>query len=260
MMGILQITGSLIVVPGGDKCPVCGDTHEDFKEDDNTTKDKAKDVAQAYKKEIEKKHITDKTMIGVACCKCSKPKYYAAKSGSYKADSESGSRIPIYNEFKKAAGGCIIHQETTHNKMFNEQFNKGKALFISTPYYLKLKDILGETKANMKIQEMQDARKKGRDGGPTAYRPGQCAGPKVLLLALDDAGIPGALTEQWFSSGEKPTDGPVKYKKQVRNPDTNELELVDDERPFEHGKSVPPCATCEVILPILICPKDRKCH
>jgi len=81
-----------------------------------------------------------------------------------------------------------------------------------------------------------------------AYPPGGCASPKALVLAMDHGARVTGLTERWFRSDGLPVSAKIRFI------DKSGREV---ERHFVHGKSVPPCMACTVILPLLICPEEE---
>lgn len=85
---------------------------------------------------------------------------------------------------------------------------------------------------------------------PAAYPPGRCAAPKALVLVMEDKAFPGGITEQWFHPQGKPTRGKIKYR------DRTSGTVVAG--PFDHGKTVPPCNTCNLLLPMMICPEVQE--
>jgi hypothetical protein len=66
----------------------------------------------------------------------------------------------------------------------------------------------------------------------------------------------GALAGNWFSSKGRPTQAPIQFLDKRSDPPQVKVEH------FTHGKTVPPCRSCEVIVPLLICDdgKDACSH
>lgn len=91
---------------------------------------------------------------------------------------------------------------------------------------------------------------------PAAYPPGSCAAPKILMLIMQDNGRPAGITEQWFHRKEKPTAGEVRYYED--RGDRMELKRS----PFDHGATIPPCDTCNLLVPMMLCPDEvpMKCE
>jgi hypothetical protein len=58
------------------------------------------------------------------------------------------------------------------------------------------------------------------------------------------------ITERWFHSGKGRTEGRVEHLRS------------DQEAPitksFGHGESVPPCGSCNIILPLMLCTKGKE--
>lgn len=79
--------------------------------------------------------------------------------------------------------------------------------------------------------------------GQPYYPPGACAAQKALRQAREVGALRGSLTEQFFSSAG-PMASPIFYVDESGN---------TVPRMFSHGESVPPCGTCEVMLPMLLC-------
>jgi uncharacterized Zn-binding protein involved in type VI secretion len=80
---------------------------------------------------------------------------------------------------------------------------------------------------------------------PAAFPPGLCAAQGALLHLFVDRALPAAMTEQWFSYQKTPTSGEIRYFDSVQK--------CNIDRTFGHGESVPPCTTCVIILPYLLC-------
>lgn len=94
--------------------------------------------------------------------------------------------------------------------------------------------------------------------------PGACAAQKALVLALEHNCTPSAITEKWYSPGRKPT-AKVSEKPPVKTSVVRHINIegrLDTDTDFGHGDSVPPCETCNLLLPFLICtkPKEGPCE
>ena len=89
----------------------------------------------------------------------------------------------------------------------------------------------------------------------TAYPPGSCAAQSALILLRDDGGVPAAMTEQLFSSLDAergvPTKTPIRYI------DNRNGQMEVTERGFAPGETVPPCGSCELLVPLLLCADDE---
>ena len=95
--------------------------------------------------------------------------------------------------------------------------------------------------------------------------PGSCAAQKALVLALEHDCIPIALSEKFYNPEPK-KDKPKKtawvphYERRVQAANVIQIPLKKDRlvyRQFGHGDSVPPCETCNLLLPFLTCTKDK---
>ncbi len=73
------------------------------------------------------------------------------------------------------------------------------------------------------------------------------------MLLLDDGAIPGAMTEEWFSSAGSTTAAPIQFIDARGG--ARELKL----RKFKVGETVPPCGSCELIVPLLLCNQKVTC-
>jgi len=75
-----------------------------------------------------------------------------------------------------------------------------------------------------------------------------------LLLLREDGGLPASLTERWFATTRKYTAEKMTYI------DNRQGKMEEKKKKFAPGETVPPCATCEVVLPYLLCVDEMKCH
>jgi hypothetical protein len=248
LVGVLQATG-MVYVPAEEKCPICQkEGHDDLKEDKKTTKPEAKKVAKAYKAKLGTS-IQHSTMIAVAKCRDHK-KFYADKSG---ADYDND--FNVFSAFKDAAEGCKTR-------------NEGPKFRKST-----LRAVLGQDKRQLiddAWEKAEEANIKSRGGtGPNANPPGRCAGPRALVLMLSDdpPGIPGALTEQFFNTERTFMEGKITYIDDREGKFPSARAAANGTRPedrpkkkFRPGETTPPCATCEILLPLLLCTDGKTCH
>jgi hypothetical protein len=239
MLGVIQLTG-LIAQVEPTTCPLCGKTdHEGIKETEATKID-ASSLAAAYNKNRKKysgknRANRESTMLGVVHCKTAKK--YAAQSGT------------ITSSLKDAAKDCGMEapQNPPGIKERMEELS-GNAQ--------KLDDV-------WKAAEDYGEQTRNQENMPVAFTPGTCAAQQALVLALDDGGLPVSMTERWHSID--PETGKTNRKGKMKG-----LVLFIKETPkrgrqqrmksFKHGESVPPCKTCEAILPLLLCfDKDKQC-
>lgn len=47
----------------------------------------------------------------------------------------------------------------------------------------------------------------------------------------------------------------LRMQRLFKNRERKRLEKIEK---FDHGATVPPCGTCELIVPLLLCPGERK--
>lgn len=248
MLGVVQATGPVIFVTGDDKCPLCKKSHgkQGSLKETKATKVNAERLA----KKLSKEKYPNATMLGVIQCK-RKTKHYAERSGETDADfcaSAEGLGWHHANtpkEENQERGETEDEDETdgvtTHNTVFK---------FLNQRFKERADDV-----KNVWVDANKEYQKFSRNKQlPAAYPPGRCAAPKTLLLVMQDKTFPGGITEQWFHPEGKPTVGKIKFR------DRESGTVVAG--PFEHGKTVPPCGTCCVLLPMMICPEvqETKCQ
>jgi hypothetical protein len=246
LLGVLQMTG-LLAVAKVDECPLCGKSHEGLKETEATKADAgvlASNYGSLAAKLSDSNDANNRnTMLGVVHCKC--PVKYAAQSGKTlqvlrDAAKQAGMKHPgagkvnVEAKIKAAAGNDAVF-----NKLWEEASSYSRLSLADT-------------------------------SKPVGYPPGRCAAQQAIVLCLDDKGIPVAVTERWYAPPSKPadqrnTDRPIRFidatQPSVRgNPASPPVWKVAD-RAFAPGESVPPCATCEVILELLLCfEEEDPCH
>lgn len=111
----------------------------------------------------------------------------------------------------------------------------------------KIKEHVGTAKASSVDKAWSDAEQRHEDsktGGRPSHPPGTCAGPKAILGALTSSHRPKFMTERWTK--DKPAV--VLYYDKI-----SKKEVLGE---FSSGASVPPCGTCDIILPLLLCPDN----
>ncbi len=243
MMGVIQAPGGLVTaVEGKDPCPICEKQHQDFKETAETKAD-AGALAANFAKEVAAAAGRVQTMLGVVRCKCGKN--YANQSAVTtielcKAAKEAGMKHPPDVEISLKAPKREI--ETTYVKTLDDMKRRiGDRLGNS--------DVFAEAWGE---SQKRAERSNEHRGGPASFPPGACAAQKTLMLLLDDGGLPAAMTERLHSSQGKPTQAPIKY---IDNREGKREEKVEA---FAHGSTVPPCGTCELIVPLLLCPGEKE--
>ena len=243
MMGLIQAPGGLVTaVEGEDPCPICEKQHQDFKETEETKAD-AGALATNFAKEVAAVAGRVQTMLGVVRCKCGKN--YANQSAVTtvelcKAAKAAGMKHPSGIEMSLKAPRDEV--EMAYVKGLDDMKRR-------------IGDRLGNSEVFEKAWEKGEARYKDsaeNRSGPASYPPGTCAAQKTLMLLLDDGALPAAMTERWHSSVGKPTQASIRYI------DNRERKRVEKIEKFDHGATVPPCGTCELIVPLLLCPGERK--
>ena len=202
------------------ECPICGAHHMDFKESEETS-DAAADVVSNYNGEFP-------CMIGVVECKCGKK--YANKSG--------GMTVEFYTA---AVGMHTIGSSQT-------RFKAKDPMVV-----IKMRKQLGHNMAFN--QALRKAFKKSVSSG--WLPPGACAAQGALVLAIDHFCVPKAMSEKWCSPEGMPTAREYQFYNRALG-DSKRGEL--DARRFRHGESVPPCDTCNLLVPFLTCQEVNKCQ
>lgn len=238
--GLIQMFGTVVTVQEG-KCPICEKDHDEFKESKSTSND-ASSICDAYGKVLKKLTPTPNhsTMIGAVRCHCTKGKY---------ADHSSG----VFKEFVEAAGGFVCTPSEVSVASGDRSPHRADRRE-------KLKAALTKAAGEKRTtQLLRHAATLSRDSGehmPTAYPAGSCAAQGALLLALSDGGVPVSMSEKWFSMADKPMQGIMQYDQVAA--DGSVLKDMTMKQ-FVPGASVPPCRTCDLLVPYLICPGDRLC-
>jgi hypothetical protein len=240
MLGVVQSPGSVVFVTGDDKCPLCKKAHgkQGSLKETKTTKVNAERLA----KKLSKKEYPAATMLGVVQCKC-KSKHYTDRSGQTDVpycDSaeELGWHHPrtpkAQNEAEDAEDEADEPNENAVLKFLKKRFKT---------HTDRVLDVWDEADAEYQQSLVNPEI-------PAAYPPGRCAAPKALLLLMEDKAFPGGITEQWFHHRGNPTRGKIKYRDKASNT------VVSG--PFAVGKTVPPCKTCNLLLPMMICPEVQE--
>jgi len=228
MMGAIQLTGVVYIVRETN-CPICGNEHENFEEAPQTKID-AMTLLNNYK-ETGAYHGT---MIGVVHCK---------KGHKHAGRTNNDHRFVqvAQNDYHLAPQSS---QQSTINQMSTVTDN-------SSAFQSALQLAHNE----MLIKEAMP-----RDWGEAQISrnpPGACAAQKALVSALLHGCTPTAMTEKWFAPGKL---GKTKYKQSdltagpVRH---RNLEGELTARRFVNGESVPPCETCNLLIPFLTC-QDKE--
>lgn len=230
MMGAIQACGTVVYVPQGE-CPICEETHEDFKESP-ATKASAEGLIRAYEneeRELERDKRGGSKMIGVVHCKCGGHQY---------ANLSGGARITFY----RAAQG--MH---TIGNVNEKRKNKDQMV---------LNSMRQRFTRNKKFRQALRLAHMDSVTGYAKFPPGQCAAQGALVLALDHGCVPAAMTEKWYSL-EGPTAKMVEHtSNQFGNEKGRGIRVT---KLFRQGKSVPPCETCNLLLPFLTCQEEDQC-
>lgn len=255
LMGVINPDGSVIAVEAG-KCPICekAEGHGALQESQQSKAD-AGSLAKSFEKQVDaasekgaakvpKVSVSANTMLGVVICQCDRK--YADQSAMTtvelcNAASEAGMKSPPGITLSYADGRNALDQG------YLETLNKVKK---------RLEELLGNSSVFRRAWGKAEERARQSDAnrqGPAAYPPGTCAAQKALLLLMDEGALPAAMTEQWFSSKNQPTQASVKYI-QIDPSTANRESKVGK---FDPGQTVPPCGTCEIILPLLLCDRGK---
>ena len=239
MLGVIQVSGMLTAVMAN-QCPVCGRNHGALRET-RASKASAAALARAWTAER-----GGSTMLGVAHSRTCDRKY-ADRSGA------TDERI-----CRAADRAGYLHQDpaTVRRAAMARgnppPDNPGLATqIIEAPFRARLGtrfDALWQQGRQLNQRFLDDTA-----NNDAAYAPGSCAGQKVVVLLLDGNDLPGAMTEEWYSDAGLPTRGGMAYLSRRRGGSMRRPQR----RPFAHGETTPPCRTCELILPFLLCTEAR---
>ncbi|WP_141590253.1 MULTISPECIES: PAAR-like domain-containing protein [unclassified Myxococcus] len=245
MLGVVQAAGAVVFVTGDDKCPLCKKSHgrQGSIKETKATKVNAERLA----KKLAKKEYPNATMIGVVQCRC-KAKHYAERSGETDNDFCASAEALGWHHAQVPKGEDQEENEGSDADGFS---NRNGVLAFLKSRFKERTDAVEDIWVDAD-NEFQKFRRNQQL--PAAYPPGRCAAPKALVLVMQDKAFPGGITEQWFHPEGKPTRGQIKFRDRVSGT------VVAG--PFEHGTTVPPCGTCCVLLPMMICPEvqEPRCH
>jgi hypothetical protein len=236
MIGIIQASGLVIAVD--EKCPRCEKQHDVKLEETPQSKVDARGLAAKFQVELVKVNGKTSTMLGVVKCQCGRN--YADQSGVTTI------------ELCAAARECgMKHPEDITDTNANRWENQTQIVEVVS----RMRTLVGEApRFEGALKEAADRAKESINDKSIAafYPPGSCAAQKALLLVADDGGMPGAMTEEWYSSAQGKTRSPIAFI------DARTRVPVKTEARFKHAASVPPCGTCQLILPFLLCPGDKN--
>lgn len=231
LLGVIQ-GPLLVVVEGNETCPDCKQTGHKL-EESNSTKGEAASLESTLK--AAGFAARDISMLGVAHCRCGKAKSAARstmqRSGDF-SKAASGYITPAYEEYASPDAVLAKIRAKTRD-------NAACDLAISI--------------AKDRRKTFEELSKADRAKAPQVNVPGTCAAPRALLLLLADGGLPGKLTERWC--GSNTMANPVAHY----DDSASTRKFVTD-RTFQYGDTVPPCLACDLLLPLLLCDKDKSCH
>jgi hypothetical protein len=246
MIGIIQASGLVIAVD--EVCPICGEHHGKLEETPKTKADAGR-LAEAFDTRVRAVDGKTKTMLGVVSCPCNKN--YADQSGTTTAELR-GAADKLGMVYPEGAERSVTARpanskrrgESTNNVKLRMEARLGKTISLCDQTTVAFEEKWEEW-TFLATSSRQDPSR------GAAYPPGSCAAQKVLLLLSEDGALPKAMTEQWYSSAGTPTASPIAFI------DARENRSVRKVLPFPHGETVPPCRTCEAILPFLMCPGEK---
>jgi hypothetical protein len=241
LVGVIQATGMLTIVEAG-KCPVCGKEHGAFEESGRTQLD-AETLSKKFHARVRAAPVRYSTMLAVVQCRTCSKKYGDHSAGTLEeftvaADSAGIRRPPSTGALAAREGGRLSR------RLALERRNRVMAAMAA--------------RIGNRAQRVADAADRRSDLseqglGPSAYPLGSCGGQGALVFAIDSGALPKAMTERFYSKEEGTTTLPIVHdvvdKKGVRSRNV--------QRGFASGESVPPCKTCELVVPVLICPEPE---
>lgn len=258
LMGVIQKTGFVTYVTGKDRCPLCHNQHGKITlKESASTKKSAEQLAEKVARRVHGEKVAavkrgDKrskklqTMLGVVQCACGREKKYVDNSSmTHWSVCEAAKEL----EWVAPESPDIMYDRKTKNNKKQEKLNKDDMKTVRG----YLESVFGAhpggnfKKFWEKLEDLSDKSMRGETPS-AAYPPGSCAGPKALLLALNGEAYPGALTERFYHSENQLTSAAIAYRDEKG---------AEKKEPFGPGKSVPPCLTCNVIVPAMLCPTGR---
>ncbi|HYO58685.1 PAAR-like domain-containing protein [Archangium sp.] len=247
MLGVLQSSGYFTYVTGEEKCPLCQKTHGSEAALEETPETRAS--VQRLANHLVTNKYANTTMLGVIQCTCKK--YYANRSGI--TDKEFCELIKD-SEWHGPQTGNAVSPTTNADDTADHPI----LAFLKVRFNQREDEVVRTwEEAAQRHKDFEDSKedsKKRKDRKPlaAAYPPGSCAAPKILMLIMQDNGYPAGITEQWFHRKEKPTAGEVKYH------DNRQGGVFFKQEQFAHGRTVPPCDTCDLLVPLMLCPDVEK--
>lgn len=261
LMGVIQPSLLVTAVDGEEPCPLNSEhaPHGPLEETGGKdgTKADASVLASSLAAVLAPKKRYLARMLGVVHCKCGKKKY---------ADHSNVTLHEFYEAVEdlkspwRAPPGCVSLSEFMGKKSEEEEERLQK---MSEDSESRVRERMRERYGNSAEVEDRWAlaedlaldsflKRKDDPPPPAAYPPGSCAAQKVIVFVWDNGAYPGALTEEWFHTKKAKTSAPIRF----RDARTENVEVKVEA--FGHGETVPPCRTCELILPVMLCPGDDK--
>lgn len=249
MMGVIQAPDGLVTAVEDGPCPICKDSHGALNETQATRVD-AGALAGNFKKELDAVSARASAMLGVVHCKCGGARY-ADQSAMTTVEFTKAAAVAGMKHQKGVTTSYAIHGSKEETKM---QLDRRYEETL-----VEMKASIGARLGNSELFQKTwiDAKERARYSDEhrseaAAYPPGTCAAQKTLVLLLDDGALPGAMTERYFSSTRGKTQAPIRYIDNRAGAREEKVEKFKDE------STVPPCGTCEIIVPLLLCPGDKK--
>jgi hypothetical protein len=253
MVGVVQACGAVTFVEPS-ACVLCHEEHEGIGESEQT-KTSTGALATNFEREVNlavlrldaeksgRTSIKAATMLGVVECMCGQK--YADQSGL------------TTKEFGRAADASGMKRQPNLTASYADTKATAKRRRLAALERAReaMWGRLGHSAtfrrhwdwAELVARNSSKHRQNGGAPLSAAYPPGNCAAQRALLLLIDDGALPAALTEQWFHNRGGDTGSPVSYFDERGGPRRLTMGL------FGPGETVPPCTTCQIILPFLLC-------
>jgi len=236
MLGLLQATGVVYVV-GDEPCPRCGRTHGEAAQlAENTATQHLAGEAQAAFRANGRGRI--KTMVGAVICYQGEL-FYGANSGEQRHDA-------IWNRTPMHAPRGGSETEAGRKSRYRGAIGRPEAFERA---WARAESKVAKFDGMVSKKKGADPEKKIQRSKKPAYPPGICAGPRAVLMALDHGGWPTGLTERFVDTKSAAATAQAQYRTTLDGP--------SQRGNFGGDQAVPPCESCQIILPMLICPDDR---
>lgn len=255
MLGIVQSCGSVKIVPEL-QCPVCGATTHTV-EETPTTKVDASTLIQKYEEALT---LPDARMVAVVVCK-GNMKYAACSSNTPQefadAAEKAGMKHPPASQ--TAAGGALSAANSGRNAKSKATARENMA--HSDTIRGIIAGVEGETAATRLLDELENAEQLSfQRKGPMAFPVGNCAAQRAFLLMRQDGGVYAGMSEKWFSTDLKREKTGRNLKFAWINSEGTRLGIRLKQDVFGHGASVPPCKTCDTLMPYLTICAEKSCE